>query len=539
MYMKLSPYFRKKIFPIIFSFLLAILCGLLVTLARPPSALGFLTWIALIPLLFALRRSRPGLAFVYGFVAGLVYYSLSFQWTAAFHRYALPFVSLFSAIFFFGLPTLCIRAVLGTKKAAPFLAASIWVLFEFVKRSWFLQFPFGILGYSQYAWTWYTQIADLGGVQLISWLIVFVNASAFLALEHAFAGERGRLRSAAPHLAAIAAAFFIPLLYGSIMLAVLRYDPEPVAKVAFAQTLAPSQADWAKDEEKNLESLEGSVGEFRGLGVNLVLLPELAVNRALSYEVGAPEPGSARILNRVSRLAKETGVNLLFGSLESRSREGRVKNYNAVQMFSPDGNLADIYRKTLLVPFGETNPFASFLPSFSDYLVKTTGARMLDRGEAPHLFTFSGLNGRRLRFGVLICYESCFGDYARGYAGSGADFLVAATDDLWSGSSIEMYQHAIMSLFRAIETRTPVLQISNGGFSCYIDERGRYSSQIPIFRRGAMTSRLYLLRNKPISLYLRYGDWVEAASLLLILAFVIRAHIRKRPRRRNPAPQEP
>ena len=61
-------------------------------------------------------------------------------------------------------------------------------------------------------------------------------------------------------------------------------------------------------------------------------------------------------------------------AMELRERGGSVKTYNAMQMFTPDGNLSDIYRKSALVPFGETNPFEAIFPGLSDYLQRTTGA---------------------------------------------------------------------------------------------------------------------------------------------------------------------
>jgi apolipoprotein N-acyltransferase len=187
-------------------------------------------------------------------------------------------------------------------------------------------------------------------------------------------------------------------------------------------------------------------------------------------------------------------------------------------MFTPDGTLSDLYRKSILVPFGETNPFAAVFPGFGEYLRGTTASIQLDRGDAPHLFTVDGSGGASLKFGVLVCFESCFGQLGRGYARDGADFLVSATDDSWSLSSVAMYQHAVMSVFRAVETRTPVLRVSNGGLSCYVDERGRYATSLPLFSMGAMTSKLYLLRARPVTLYVRAGDWLVPFSIAVLLA---------------------
>jgi apolipoprotein N-acyltransferase len=467
-----------------------------------------------------MRHARGGAAFLYAFLAGLGYYWLSFHWVSAFHRFALPFVSIVSAALFFAAP-LALAHVLGARRRCrAAITASIWVAFEFVKQGWFLQFPFGILGYSQYSWNRYIQIAELGGVALVSWLIVFVNASAFRAIEvlSSAAPRAKRLALAAIQLAAICAAILLPLFYGSLALSGLVYDPRPRLKIGFAQTLVHPRKAGSTAADKGAASIARLSGELRGLGVDLALFPELSVERTLSYEQGPALQDNARILNGISAAAKASGMNLLFGSLELRDRGYGKRTYNTMQMFSGSGDMVGIYRKMMLVPFGETNPFEALFPGLGDYLRQTTGAARLDRGDGPHVFGIEAKEGGRLRFGVLICYESCFGSFPRYYASEGADFLVCATNDLWSLSSVAMYQHAIMSVFRAIETRTPVLRISNGGFSCYVDERGRYSSSIPVFSEGLMTSRLFLLRGKPTTLYVLLGDWVAYASISASLA---------------------
>ena len=484
----------------------------------PPSPAGALAWIGLVPLFFVVRCSRPFAAFLYAVLAGVVYYSLAFQWTAAFHHFALPFVSVVSATLFFGLPLLCIRPFLKRGSLSLLAAPSLWVLFEYVKQNWLLQFPFGILGYSQHSWIRLIQVADLGGTALISWLIVLVNVSVFLVIDRLLVSrdEPGRMRTIVVSGAAACAALGASLLYGSVILAGLHYDQEPRLKVGYAQTFfRPGRSD--SDGSKRLGQIEAFVRDFRGLGVHLVLFPELTFEKALTYETELFVRDNAATLNRVSALARQSGMNLLFGSLELRERGGSVRTFNTMQMFTPDGNLSDLYRKSILVPFGETNPFAAVFPGFSDYLRGTTASIQLDRGDTPHLFTVAGADGAPLRFGVLICFESCFGQLGRRYARDGADFLVSATDDSWSFSSVAMNQHAVMSIFRAVETRRPVLRVSNGGLSCYVDESGRYSTSLPLFSMGAMTSRLYLLHSKPLTVYTRAGDWLVLLSFLVTL----------------------
>ncbi len=498
---------------------LAVASGLLLALSYPPSPAGALTWIGLVPLFFAVSRARPLGAFLLAVLAGLVFYSMAFQWVAAFHPFALPFVSLVSATLFFGLPVLCIRPFLRYRLLALAAAPSIFVLFEYAKQNWFLQFPFGVLGYTQWSWTPLIQVADLGGTALVSWLIVLVNTAVYLAVDRLLFGRKApdRWRQVVVCLGAVAAALGGCLLYGTLVTTGMTYDPDARLKVGYAQTYFRPGRSAHVGQPERLRAIEGFVRDFKGLGVSLVIFPELTLDRAVTYETRLSLADNAATLNRISELARSSGMNVLFGSLELRQRGGSVKSYNAMQMFTPDGNLSDIYRKSVLVPFGETNPFNAVFPGLTDYLRRTTESAQLDPGDAAHLFRITAADGSQLRFGVLICFESGFGQVARTHARDGADFLVSATDDSWSLSSVAMYQHAVMSIFRAVETRRPVLRISNGGLSGYFDELGTWSSSLPLFASGLMTSRLYVLREKPVSLYVRAGDWLIVLSLALVV----------------------
>ena len=503
---------------VVISLGLAAASGILLATSYPPSPAGALAWICLVPLFFSVSRSRPLGAFLLAVLSGLVFYSMAFQWVAAFHPFALPFVSLVSATLFFGLPLLCIRPFLRRPLLALAATPSIFVLFEYAKQNWFLQFPFGVLGYTQWSWTRLIQVADLGGAALVSWVIVLVNTALYLAVDRLLFGRAApdRWRQLATRLGAAAAVLGGCLLYGTLVTAGMTYDPGARLKIGYAQTFfRPGRTEHAGQAER-LQAIEAFIRDFKGLGVSLVIFPELTLDRAVTYEARLSLADNAATLNRISALARSSRMNILFGSLELRQRGGSVKSYNAMQMFTADGNLSDIYRKSVLVPFGETNPFEAVFPDLSDYLRRTTESAQLDRGDTAHLFRITATDGSVLRFGVLICFESTFGQVARTHARDGADFLVSATDDSWARSSVAMYQHAVMSIFRAVETRRPVLRISNGGLSGYFDELGTWSSSLPLFSSGLMTSRLYLLREKPLSLYVRAGDWLIVLALAVV-----------------------
>src|SRR5438132_14346274 len=73
--------------------LLAVLSGTLLVLSFPTYELDFLAWIALVPLLIAIREKPWRTAFGQGWLAGLVYFGGTLSWVInAMHQYGkVPF----------------------------------------------------------------------------------------------------------------------------------------------------------------------------------------------------------------------------------------------------------------------------------------------------------------------------------------------------------------------------------------------------------------------------------------------------------------
>src|SRR5262249_32877946 len=129
------------------------------------------------------------------------------------------------------------------------------------------------------------------------------------------------------------------------------------------------------------------------------------------------------------------------------------------------------YTKARLVPFGEYIPFRSALGWLAKIsraapqnMVAGTGARVL-RATLP--------DGRVLRFGVLICFESSFPDMSRVDANRGAQVIIYQTSDSTFQGSWAPEQHASLAALRAAETGRPAVQAALTGDTAAFDARGR------------------------------------------------------------------
>ncbi len=73
-------------------------------------------------------------------------------------------------------------------------------------------------------------------------------------------------------------------------------------------------------------------------------------------------------------------------------------------------------------------------------------------------------------------------------------------------------QHFAHSIFRAVETRLPVVRSANSGVSAIISPNGEIEKQIPYGMSGRLVAEIPI-RKPSASFYTRYGDWFAQLCL--------------------------
>ena len=179
----------------------------LYALAQPPFDWAVLGWLALVPLLFAVRGRSARWALGYGAL-----YGCACSWTvagwlaqtisrffglglllgvAAAEGYALLFWGTAFALFAGG------AAILLRPQRCPtarFAIPALWVATELL-RGRILGQPWGLLGYSQHAHPALIQVAAVTAVYGVSFLVALVSTAV---VEATTAFERGLTRAASP-----------------------------------------------------------------------------------------------------------------------------------------------------------------------------------------------------------------------------------------------------------------------------------------------------------------------------------------------------
>jgi apolipoprotein N-acyltransferase len=220
--------------------------------------------------------------------------------------------------------------------------------------------------------------------------------------------------------------------------------------------------------------------------------------------------------------AVRNNASVLFNSAEVNAQK-RV--LNSAVMIDEKGEKTAQYDKIHLLPFGEyipfPEPFASQMPAF---------VGNFQFGDEYDLLSFGEAKG-----GVMICFESHFGELSREYARRGADVLIEMTNDGYLGNTPVLRQHLANSVFRAVETNRPLVRVTNVGVTAYINERGEVSEAANVYTEA---TRVWTVSKSDGSqtIYVKYGDWFAWFCSIVSFALIIFSLVSMR-RRKDAATQ--
>jgi apolipoprotein N-acyltransferase len=500
-------------------YLIAAFSGLLLTLCFPRIGLAPLAWAALIPLLFLVAANEPAACFTLGWIAGVCHgVSLLYWITFVVNHYGnlpLPvslmvcfllvaYLAIFPGLFCAGLGWFRQRGLVWVP-----LAPVLWVALELGKSRLLTGFPWENLGYSQYRWLSFIQIADIAGVYGISFVLVLSSALLYLIIFGPYQQKKpvARLLSVLLLIVLVSTVYG----YGRWRLANLGSHPSRAFKVALVQGNIAQDTKWDPAfQQATLEKYLRLTTEVVEQQPDLVVWPETAT----PFYFLADLKNTRTLIKAVEKLKKP----LLFGSPGFRRKGERLTLYNRAYLLDSKGMVTDYYDKIHLVPFGEYVPWKQLL-FFVDKLVQATGDFAAgDRAVVMEL--------PPARIGVLICYEAIFPELSRNLANGGANLLVNITNDAWFGRSCAPHQHLSMAVLRTVENRVPMVRCANTGISGLIDARGRILQASDLFEDATMFGTLQLENGNTI--YSRHGDWFAWTCVVISLLGFGYALVRKK-----------
>jgi apolipoprotein N-acyltransferase len=376
-------------------------------------------------------------------------------------------------------------------------------------------FPWNLIGYALTFPLPLMQTAALFGIYGLTLGAIVVFAAPLVLLAERYP-ERRRPPQRVMALLIPAAPLCLMWAYGAFKLA----EPVPPAvdgiRLRLVQPSVPQRDKWRPEKQReifrdHLElSVRGPGGAADGLaGITHVVWPEAAMpflplkSPEALRTIGEMLPPGTYLLSGALRVA-ETGP---VGTERRRA-------YNSFMVFAPGGELAALYDKIHLVPFGEYLPFQETLEGMGiEQLTQWRGGFSAGPNPRP-LMRVPGLP----RVSALICYEAIF-PAAVVQGGERPSVLVNVTNDGWFGNTTGPYQHFHQARVRAVEEGLPLVRVANNGISAVVDPEGRVLAELGLNARGVIDSSLPAARTPPI--YARFGDGVFAVSWLILLSALV------------------
>lgn len=379
------------------------------------------------------------------------------------------------------------RSATPTPAAALLLLPSAWLAIELI-RSWQgLGGPWGMLGASQWQVVPALRLASLGGVWLLSFLVVTLNTAVTILIAVPASRRPALAGILTTAVAACAAWAWAP-----------RPQPDGRARIAVVQpgVLEGPDARFAREGQLTRQLV--------GRDVDLIVWGESSVGYDLA---GRPD-----LARRLTALSRATGADVLV-NVDAR-RSDRPGIYKSSILIGADGPTGDRYDKMRLVPFGEYIPARALL-GWATSVGKAAGEDRR-RGTAQTLMDA----GHGLTLGPMICFETAFPDMSRNLANRGADILVAQSSTSTFQGSWAPEQHASLAALRAAETGRTFVHATLTGDSAVYGPAGRRIG--PRITGGESTTAVYdVPLTSGTTPYARLGDWPVQASLLCLGTYAL------------------
>jgi apolipoprotein N-acyltransferase len=233
-----------------------------------------------------------------------------------------------------------------------------------------------------------------------------------------------------------------------------------------------------------LETYKKLTMQATQLGAEIVFWPESAVNMWLPEDL--TNIGELRVDIRGGNY-----VPLVFGGMTIRETPNRNFKFNTVIALELNGDVAGMYHKKVLMPFGEYLPFESVFPQLRDFSPQTGD---LDSGDLDEPIVIR-VGDKQISFATLVCYEDLIPSLSRDFQKRGANILVNFTNDVWYGDSFAPIQHNLLAMWRAVENRRYLLRSTNTGWTTVIDPLGRIVKSIPTFEEKILIAEVAVLPN--------------------------------------------
>ena len=422
------------------------------------------------------------------------------------------------------------------------------VSFEYLHLNWDLTWPWLTLG-NVFATMpamvqWYSVTGTLGGTV---WILL---CNFLIYWEPLTKKERERHPRKYGSILTLCC-LVLPMLISVIMYEVVERKIDsstPIEAVIVQQNTDPWEEEYRLTNEEEIQRVLEVAKPFINEKTNLVITPESAIAHTIEMKALKNHTflqGDTRFegfslfdsvitlypnLNFVLGLSTVSISDHKISPVSQECNPGVfMEFYNTAGFYNKNG-LVSHYHKSRLVPGVEKMPFPKIFGFLEKALIKLGGSNSsLGNDTEQRTFAFE-VDGKPLRIGTAICYESVYGELVAKFVRNGANILAVITNDSWWDDSPGHRQHFDMAQLRAVETRRYVLRAANGGFSGVIDPTGRVLAKTDYGIRTAIQTIVGAQEGD--TFYVKHGDYIARIAIpftfLGVLYAVVLAFIQRK-----------
>ena len=386
----------------------------------------------------------------------------------------------------------------------PWFIAVLWLVIEFLRTFFPVDFFWAALGHSQYSNKVVLQWASLGSVYLISFMIVWISLYLYTLICRKHNKNEGLV---------LAAVLIILFSYSAYqMISFKSESPVKEIKVGLMQP-AINQYDINAKEENVFEMIDVFVNQINSFDRDSDLI--VWHEAAMPLRIPTGFDNFNYVMERYFQRAYNFSNQIVGMDMVDR---GELNFFNAAG-FVQDGKIRKIYKKIKLAPFGEYLPYSEFLRSIGLSILVPGNLGDFVRGTEYTVYDFG-----TFKASVLICYDGTFSENVAGFVRNGAELLVNISNDAWFGNSSETFQHGMFYPFRAVETGRTIIRSANVGISEVLLPDGTIENSTGFLERTTINRKIPLYDKTTV--YLKFGNWFIwlnyiVAGLVLIDRFNI------------------
>jgi apolipoprotein N-acyltransferase len=396
------------------------------------------------------------------------------------------YLSLFS-----GVAGIFIKKSLNSNLLSYLIIPFIWVSKDILIEKLFGGFPWCIAGYSQYKNIYFIQIAEIVGIHLITFFLIYFNILLYLLFKH----KNKKL------ILVIIISFIFIYSEGYFLYKRNSYEIKDI-KTHIAGIIQPNTKNDQnlnyREKIKKLEELFNDSKKLKEKGAEFIIWPEYTVS---IY------PLQNNFFKR--KFFNFTNLNVpIFAGFTDLKNSKEI--YNSIILFQK--NKTEKYDKVHLTPFGEYIPFRKLL-----FFVKKITDEIGD-------FTF-GKSVHNLKINshfasTPICYEIIFPELIRKFISYGGELIITISNDSWFGDSSAPLQHLSMATFRSIENRRYILRSTSNGISAVISPSGEIIYQSSSHTKDTFVAKFKYLTKK--TFFTRYGYMFPYFCIILVVIYFIK-----------------